>query len=51
MRGIDEIKRMFAKKVTIFLSGGFRPTNSDTEYWRGESIPYQICLEGLLISL
>ena len=25
MRGIDEIKRMFAKKVTIFLSGGFRP--------------------------
>ena len=51
MRRIDEIKRMLAKKAIVFSSGSFRATNSDTEYWRGESIPHQICLEGLLISL
>ena len=31
MKKIDETERRLAKRATVFSSGGFRPTNSDTE--------------------
>lgn len=33
MERIDEIKRMLVKKATGFTTGGFKPTNSDSESW------------------
>ena len=41
MKRINEIKKMLAKKATIFTSGGFKPTYSDTESWIGRVYLYK----------
>lgn len=41
MKRIDEIKRMLVKKATSFTTGGFKPTNSDTESWIGKVYLYK----------
>lgn len=41
MKRIDEIKKMLVKKATGFTTGGFKPTNSDTESWIGRVYLYK----------
>ena len=41
MKRIDEIKKILVKKATGFTTGGFKPTNSDTESWIGRVYLYK----------
>lgn len=41
MERIDEIKRMLVKKATGFTTGGFKPTNSNSESWIGRVCLYK----------
>lgn len=41
MKRIDKIKKILVKKATGFTTGGFKPTNSDTESWIGRVYLYK----------
>ena len=41
MKRIEEIKKQLVKRATGFITGGFRPTNSNTESWIGQVYLYR----------
>ena len=41
MKKIEEIKKQLVKRATGFITGGFRPTNSNTESWIGQVYLYR----------
>ena len=41
MKRIEEIKKQLVKRATGFITGGFRPTNSNTENWIGQVYLYR----------